>query len=93
MVYRKGERTNKHREREYPFAVDIPIPPATGLGDNLTAILAAEQDCPGEVESWSYSTQVGLELRRWWHRIGTRSPTDADRLASLFASLGARRVR
>jgi hypothetical protein len=34
MFYRKGERTDTHREAEFPFAVDIPIP-RDGLRESI----------------------------------------------------------
>jgi hypothetical protein len=92
MVYRKGERSNRHREAEFPFAVDIPVP-RTGLGENLTAVLSAVQACPVRAESWSHSTQVKGEIRQWWLRIGTSTASEADRFAALFGSLDARRTR
>ena len=32
MVYRKGERTRRHNEREYPYFADIPVPDWGGFG-------------------------------------------------------------
>lgn len=32
MVYRKGERTRRHNEREYPHFADIPVPDWGGFG-------------------------------------------------------------
>jgi hypothetical protein len=83
-------------DREYPFAVDIPIP-MRGLGDKLPLILDAAQSCSDRAQVWSHSTPAdGVtagEVRTWWSRIGTRTPNDAKRLARTFRSLGARRVR
>lgn len=32
MVYRKGERTRRHNEREFPYFADIPVPDWGGFG-------------------------------------------------------------
>ena len=37
MVRRKGEMTKRRAEREYPFAVEIEVPPR-GLGERLMEI-------------------------------------------------------
>jgi hypothetical protein len=93
MTYRKGERTDRRREAEFPFAVDIPIP-RDGLGQNLNRILAAAQAYPGGAECWSHSTKAGaMEIRQWWSRTGFKKPAEADRFAAMFAELGARRAR
>jgi hypothetical protein len=34
-----------------------------------------------------------MEIRQWWSRTGTKRANEADRLAAMFAALGARRVR
>jgi hypothetical protein len=83
-------------DREYPYAVDIPIP-LRGLGDKLPLILDAAQSCSDRAQVWSHSKPApgpsAGELRTWWSRIGTKSAPDARRLVKTFRSLGARRVR
>jgi hypothetical protein len=83
-------------DREFPHAVDIPIPPK-GLGDKLSLLLDATAACGGDAQLWSHSTpangESAGEIRAFWSRIGTRSPQDARRIARTFRTLGARRVR
>jgi hypothetical protein len=81
---------------EFPFAVDIPIPPA-GLGPALTLILEAAQECRDGAQVWPYSTpadgDTAGERRQWFERIGTVRQSDAERLARRFRAIGARRAR
>ena len=92
MVRHKGQRTDRHREVEYPHAVDIPIP-GGGLGQNLNNIIAAERTLPGGAETWGHMTRGPKGDPQRWCRVGTKLPADADRLAALFTHLGALRVR
>jgi hypothetical protein len=93
MTYRKGERTNRRREWDYPHSVDIPVP-RDGLGDaKLERILTAAQACRYGAECWSHSTQANGEIRRWWSRVGTKTGCDADRVQTALADLGAIRRR
>jgi len=85
MVYRKGERTNKQREAEYSFAVDIPIP-RTGLGQHLNRIAEAASLVGGE--QWSYSTRDERGNPLYWCRVGVKDELDAERLVRMFAGLG-----
>jgi hypothetical protein len=74
-------------DREYPYAVDIPIP-LRGLGDKLPLILDAAQSCSDRAQVWSHSTPAdGVTAGE------VRTPNDARRIARTFRSLGARRVR
>ena len=52
MVYRKGQRTNKHVETAYPFVVDIQIPPG-GLGQHADKIVEAARLAGGEHQCYS----------------------------------------
>jgi hypothetical protein len=92
MVYRKGERTDKHREAAYPHAVDIPIV-GNGLGQNLNRILTETLSCAGGAEQWSHRTRKPNGDPLYWCRVGTKLPEDADRFAEMFGRLGAVRVR
>ncbi len=93
MVYRKGERTNQQREREFPFSVDIPIP-RDGLGDaRLGMIWEASKACRHGAEVWSHSTHIKGELRQWWSRIGTKTDDDAELVRVALAGIGATRTR
>jgi hypothetical protein len=86
----KGQRTNKHRDADFPYAVDIPIP-GTGLGENLNRIVAAAAELGGE--EWGHMTRAPNGDPQRWCRVGTKRPEDADLLARKFEGLGARRVR
>jgi hypothetical protein len=88
----KGQRTTKHREKQYPHAVDIPIP-RDGLGQKLNDIHDAAKACPGGAEAWGFGTRLedGTPLR--WMRVGTMTPDDADAIAERLTGIGARRVR
>jgi hypothetical protein len=83
-------------DREYPFAVDIPIP-LRGWGDKLPLLLDATAACTAPAYVWSHSQPADEatagEVREWWSRVGTKTPDDAKRIARTFRSLGARRVR
>jgi hypothetical protein len=92
MTYRKGQRTTKHREADYPHAVDIPIPNG-GLGQSLNLIVSAVRDCPGTAEQWSVRTRGANGDPSEWVRVGTKDSADADRIAAIFNPLSARRVR
>jgi hypothetical protein len=92
MVYRKGERTTKHMEAQYPYAVDVPIP-GTGLGQNLNRISEAAQACAGGAEMWGHMTRMPNGDPRRWERIGTKLSEDADRFTEMFGRIGAKRVR
>jgi hypothetical protein len=92
MVRHKGQRTDKQRDATYPHAVDIPIP-RDGLGQNLNRIHAAAADCQGGAEAWGHSTRLAGAAPQYWCRVGTMVEADADRIATLFISLGAVRVR
>ncbi len=91
MVH-KGQRTNAHRERDYPHAIDIPIGPG-GLGQKRNAIEDAARACAGRTEIWSYRTRKPNGDPHYGCRVGTVAPDDADRLAGMFIRIGARRVR
>jgi hypothetical protein len=80
-------------DADFPWAVDIPIPPA-GLGPLLPLILDAAQSCDaGAVVTTCSEARAGNgEVRRWFNRILTRCPEDAHRIAHTFRSIGARRV-
>ena len=90
MVYRKGERTNQHREVVYPFAVDIPIP-RTGLGHHLNKIAEAVHLMDGE--QWSYSSRDERGNPQYWCRVGARTERDADLLVRMFVGIQAKRAR
>jgi hypothetical protein len=92
MVYRKGERTKKQREAEYPFAVDIPIV-GNGLGQNIGLIDAAAKACKAGAETWSTRTRAADGTPTDWRRIGTKAVADAESIAGKFSYLNARRVR
>jgi hypothetical protein len=92
MVRHKGQRTDKQREADHPHAVDIPIPD-DGLGQNLNNIIAAANTLAGGAETWGHMTRGERGDPQRWCRTGTKLGADADRLAGLFAHLGARRVR
>jgi hypothetical protein len=83
-------------DREFPHAVDIPIPPE-GLGDKLPLVLDAAGVCRDQAQVWSHSLPANDgsagEVRTWLSPIGTKTPEDAKRIARTFRSLGARRVR
>lgn len=83
-------------DRDYPFAVDIPIP-LRGWGEKLPLLLDAAGACTAPAYVWSHSKTANAmtagEVRTWWSRVGTRTPEDAKSIARTFRSLGARRVR
>jgi hypothetical protein len=87
-----GARTNKHREADHPYAVDIPIV-GDGLGQNLNRIVAAAKALPGGAEEWGHRTRQPDGTPQYWSRVGTKLAEDADRFAAEFFRLGARRVR
>jgi hypothetical protein len=78
-------------DADYPWAVDIPIPP-TGLGPLLPVILDAAKACPAGAVVSVYAEPEAAEVRRWWERISTKTPADARRLVTTFRSIGARPV-
>lgn len=86
----KGQRTNKHRDADHAYAVDIPIP-GNGLGQNLNRIIA-EADALGG-EQWGHMTRGPKGDPQRWCRVGLKRPEDADLLARKFEALGARRAR
>jgi hypothetical protein len=92
VVCRKGQRTNKHREAEHPFAVDIPVV-GNGLGQNLNLIHAAADECAGGAEVWGHRATGERGMLADWVRVGTKTLADAERMAGLFSHLDARRVR
>ena len=77
---------------DYPWTVDIPIPPA-GLGPFLPVILDAAKACTGGAIVTVHSEPPAAEVRQWFNRIATKTPADAQRLARTFRSIGARQVR
>ena len=83
-------------DRDYPYAVDIPIP-LRGWGDRLPLLMDAASACGDKAFVWSHSiaadTDSAGERRVWLSRVGTMTPEDAKRIARTFRSLGARRVR
>jgi hypothetical protein len=80
------------QEPDFPWAIDIPIPP-DGLGPMLPVILDAAKACQGGAVISTYGAPPAGEVRSWFNRIATRTPGDAQRLARTFRSIGARRVR
>jgi hypothetical protein len=88
----KGARTDKHREADHPYAVDIPIG-GNGLGQNLNRIVEASRALPGGAEHWGQETRLADGTRQRWCRVGTKLAEDADRFAAEFRRLDARRVR
>jgi hypothetical protein len=92
MEYWNGNLAVKTWEAEYPFAVDVPVPPE-GLGTILPIILDAARACPNGAQVWSHGEARDGERIRFWSRIGTTTPTEARRMARMFSSIGARRVR
>jgi hypothetical protein len=79
------------QDADVPCAVEIPIPPA-GLGQLLPIIMDATKACPG-ARLETFAEPPHAEVRAWFYAIATVSPEEADRLASTFRSIGARRVR
>ena len=94
MVYRKGERTNGHREQAFKFAVDVPIP-REGLGDaGLSAIAGAMGRCQKHSESWAHSEFRAFgERKSFFVRIGTETEIDADSLVLALSDFAAQRAR
>jgi hypothetical protein len=80
------------QDADFPWAVEIPVPPA-GLGPMLPVILDAAKACAGGAKVTTRSEPPNAEIRAWFNRIATRSPADAQRLEQTFRSIGARRVR
>jgi hypothetical protein len=80
------------QDHDFPWAVDIPIPEA-GLGPLLPVILDAAKSCAGGAMVTTRSEPKDAEVRKWFNRIATRTPGDAQRMAQTFRSIGARRVR
>ena len=91
-MVRKGERTTKRREADYPHAVDVPIP-GSGLRHDLNRIIKAADALPGGGEQWGHQTRGPKGDPEYWCRVGAKLPEDADSIAQAFAHLGARRVR
>jgi hypothetical protein len=76
-------------DAEFPWAVDIPIPPA-GLGAMLPVILDAAKACPSGAVVQTFAVPPEGEVRQWYNRIATKTPSDAKRLIRTFRSIGAR---
>ena len=94
MVYRKGERANRHREADYRYAVDIPVPPDGLGGAGVRAIMGAMTRCQGRTERWSYSEFRAFGTRKaFFVRVGTVAECDAAMIADTLAELGAQRAR
>ena len=91
MVYRKGERSKRHREESHAFAVDIPVPPS-GLGFNLNSIHRVVDAAGGEVWGWRDKPN-GRDIPTDWVRCGFQKAEDADAFAAAWANLKARRAR
>jgi hypothetical protein len=79
------------QDHDFPWAVDIPIPPA-GLGPLLPVLLDAVQACGSEAMLTTIGMPPAAEVRCWYNRILTRHRVDARRLARTFSSIGAREV-
>jgi hypothetical protein len=80
------------QDADYPCAVEIPIPRA-GLGPLLPVLLDAAKACQGGARLETFAAPPHAEVRAWFHAIATVCREEADRLASIFRSIGARRVR
>ena len=80
------------QEEPFPFAVDIPIPPA-GLGPMLPVLLGAVQACGEAAVLTTIGEPPAAEVRTWFNRILIRHRADAQRFERTFRSIGARRVR
>ena len=94
MVYRKGERTNRQREQDFSYAVDIPVPPDGLGGPGLRAIMHAMRRCQGWTEQWSHSEFRAFGTRKAFYvRLGATNEADANILAEALAELGAERAR
>lgn len=91
MVYRKGERTNRHREAAHAFAVDIQVVPP-GLGANLNRIHQHVREYGGEVWGWRDKPN-GRDIPKDWVRCGFHKAEDADAFAAAWTALNAKRVR
>jgi hypothetical protein len=77
----KGQRTNKQREKQYPHAVDIPIP-RDGLGQKIHTIHAAAMACHRGAEAWGYDTRLEDGTPQRWLRVGAMTPDDAEAIAA-----------
>ena len=94
MLYSRGERTNRNREADYQFAVDVPIPPDGLGGRGVRAIMGAMTRCQGRTERWPHSEFRAFGTRkRFFVRVGTVTEADAVVIADTLADLGAQRVR
>jgi hypothetical protein len=80
------------QDHDFPWTVDIPIPP-TGFGPLLAVILDAAKSCAGGAIVTTRSEPKDAEVQRWFNRIATKTPSDAQRIAQTFRSIGAQRVR
>ena len=89
MVYRKGERTNRHCEEAHAFGVDIPVPPS-GLGSGLDRIHKDVAARSGEVWSW-WGKLNGRDIPTDWVRCGFHKAEDADAFATAWATLWLRK--
>jgi hypothetical protein len=74
---------------EFPWCVEIPIPP-TGLGPMLPVILDAAKACPDGAIVRAFAVPPAAEVQQWYNRIATKTPADALRLARTFRSIGCR---
>lgn len=94
MTCRKGEWTARRNEREFRFAVDVPIV-GDGLGNaGIDAIAEALACCVGRTNQWAHSEfPRGRGTKEFFARLGMEFETDADNVLSVLASLGARRAR
>ena len=80
------------QEEPFPFAVDIPIPPA-GLGPMLPVLLDAVQAFGAGAVLTTLGEPPAAEVKHWVNRVLFRLPGDAESIQRTFRSIGARRVR
>jgi hypothetical protein len=94
MIYQVGERTNRLRDAEFPYAVDVPVPPDGLGGAGLRAIMGAMTRCQGRTERWSHSELRAFGIRKaFLVRVGTATEADAEKVTLTLSDLGAHRAR
>ena len=94
MIYQIRERTNRRPEAEFPYAVDVPVPPKGLGGAEVRAIMGAMTRCRGRTERWSHSQVRVFGMRKaFFVRVGTSTEADANNVTITLSDLGAHRAR
>ena len=94
MLYRKGERTRRHNEKEFPYFADIPVPEWGGFGGGALRCIMQWHTWNGVPERpGTGSRKNDRDYARWCFADAATAKMFADMLGGNVSELDNRMRR